>query len=68
MTGAKKRYQQKVEKTYIDLYPTDEDIKSRFVERQTQGEGKATYIKRLIREDIKKELVERQAKESETFD
>jgi hypothetical protein len=50
---ARANYRQKVEKVQFDLYPTDEDIKKRLAEVK-DGEGKATYIKRLIREDIKK--------------
>lgn len=49
---ARANYRKKIVKLTIELYPTDEDIKERLAERQAQGEGKATYIKRLIREDI----------------
>lgn len=48
---ARANYRKKVEKLQIELYPTDNDIKERFKEI---NEPKATYIKRLIREDIKK--------------
>ena len=41
----------KVEELRVELYPSDEDIKKRIAERVEAGEGKATYIKRLIRED-----------------
>jgi transcriptional regulator with XRE-family HTH domain len=44
----------KVEKLQVELYPSDEDIKNRIAERVEAGESKATYIKRLIREDIAK--------------
>lgn len=50
---ARANYRKKVERVQFDLYPTDEDIKQRLAEVK-DGEGKATYIKRLIREDIKK--------------
>lgn len=50
---ARANYRKKVVKLTIELYPTDEDIKERLEERKT-NEGKATYIKRLIREDIKR--------------
>ena len=50
---AKNKYKEKVEVLRVELYPTDDDIKSRISERVSAGEGKATYIKRLIREDIK---------------
>lgn len=51
---ARANYRKKIEKLQFDLYPTDEDIKNRLAERCEAGEGKATYIKRLIREDIAK--------------
>lgn len=59
MTEALKRAQQKykqnnVTKVTIEFYPTDEDIKQHLAERVASGEPKATYIKRLIREDIKR--------------
>lgn len=49
---AKQRYRQKIRELRVELYPTDEDIKNRLAERVEAGEPKATYIKRLIREDI----------------
>ena len=51
---AKNRYREKVVELRVELYPTDEDIKSRLSERLEAGEPKATYIKRLIRQDIEK--------------
>ena len=51
---ARANYRQKVKKLYIELYPTDEDIKARLEQRNAQGEPTTTYIKRLIREDMKK--------------
>ena len=49
---ARANYRKKVEKLQIELYPTDKDIKKRLEEIE---EPKATYIKRLIREDIAKD-------------
>ena len=49
---ARKAYKKKIETVRVELYPTDEDIKARIAERLEAGEKKATYIKRLIREDI----------------
>jgi hypothetical protein len=49
---ARANYKKKVEKLQMELYPTDEDIKKRLAEMAEAGEGKATYVKRLIREDI----------------
>ena len=49
---ARANYGKKITELRIELYPTDQDIKHRLEEIQ---EPKATYIKRLIREDIKKE-------------
>ena len=48
---ARANYRKKVTELRIELYPTDEDIKQWLAEID---EPKATYIKRLIREDIKK--------------
>ena len=48
---AKKKYKAKIEELRVELYPTDFDIKKKL---KTVG-AKATYIKRLIREDIKKD-------------
>lgn len=48
---ARANYRKKITELRIELYPTDEDIKSHLEKIQ---EKKATYIKRLIREDIKK--------------
>ena len=53
--NAKQRYKQKIQELRVELYPTDEDIKTRLAERIAAGEPKATYIKRLIREDMKKD-------------
>ena len=52
---ARANYRKKVEKLQIEFYPTDEDIKNRIAERGAAGEGKATYIKRLIREEKNRE-------------
>lgn len=52
--NAKNKYRAKVEELRVELYPTDEDIKERIAERLAAGEPKATYIKRLIREDIER--------------
>lgn len=49
---AKNKYREKVRELRVELYPTDADIKERITERVNAGEGKATYIKRLIREDM----------------
>lgn len=54
MNESKRKYKKKIEELRVELYPTDEDIKERLAERVAAGEPKATYIKRLIREDIKK--------------
>ena len=51
---ARARYRKKVEELRVELYPTDLDIKIQIANRIVKGEKKATYIKRLIREDIKR--------------
>lgn len=52
--ASKNKYKAKIEELRVELYPTDGDIKARIAERLAAGEGKATYVKRLIREDIKR--------------
>ncbi len=47
---ARKAYKAKIEELRVELYPTDGDIKKHLT---TVG-AKATYIKRLIREDIRR--------------
>lgn len=48
---AKKKYQTKVKRFTVDFYPTEADL---FEQLQKQPQ-KQTYIKNLIRADIKKE-------------
>jgi predicted DNA binding CopG/RHH family protein len=52
---ARENYRKKVERLYLELYPTDEDIKAKLAEIAAQGIGKTTYIKELIRKDIEKQ-------------
>ncbi|MBQ9949908.1 MAG: hypothetical protein IJO93_04215 [Clostridia bacterium] len=52
---ARANYNAKCEHFSMVLYPSEEDIKKRIAERIEAGEPRATYIKRLIREDIRKE-------------
>lgn len=52
---ARANYRKKVVELRVPLFPTDEDIKTRLEEIQAQGEGKAAYVRRLIREDIAKD-------------
>ena len=54
MNESKRKYRAKIRELRVELYPTDEDIKNRLSERLEAGEPKATYIKRLIREDIQR--------------
>ena len=49
---ARENYKKKVRRIYLELYPTDEDIKTRLDNRKDAGEPVTTYIKRIIREDI----------------
>lgn len=49
---ARENYKKKVRRVYVELYPTDEDIKARLDDRKDAGEPATTYIKRIIREDI----------------
>lgn len=52
---ARANYKKKIVTLRVELYPTDEDIKTRLAELTEKGEAKSAYIKRLIREDIAKE-------------
>lgn len=47
---AKRKYQKKVNRMTIDFYPTESDL----WEHINKQEAKTTYIKDLIRADIKK--------------
>ena len=58
---AKNKYRKKIEELRVELYPTDEDIKARIAERVAAGEAKATYIKRLIREDMQRRIMQNNA-------
>ena len=51
MNKAKRNYKKKIRRIYIELYPPDEDIKNKLNEL---NEPTATYIKRLIRQDLKR--------------
>lgn len=52
---AKAKYRKKVKTLQLEFYPTtDVDIIKRLDEVAASGEPKATYVKRLIREDMLK--------------
>lgn len=52
---AKRKYRKKTISFSMELYPkTDADIIEILIDRTANGEPKASYIKRLIREDILK--------------
>lgn len=48
---ADKKYKTKVKKMMIEFYPTETDL----VEHLEKQDKKQTYIKNLIREDMKRE-------------
>ncbi len=50
---ARANYRKKVEKVQFELFPADNDIIQR-LEEVKATEGKAAYIRRLIREDIER--------------
>lgn len=50
--NAKKRYKSKIEELRVELYPTDADIKAHL---RALNIPKATYIKRLIRNDMNRQ-------------
>lgn len=51
---ARANYKKKIKRVFLELYGTDEDIKEHLDKVKDEGEPVSTYIKRLIREDIKK--------------
>lgn len=51
---AQAKYKKKVQKIRFDLFPTDTDIKEHLEAKKAAGEPTATYLKRLIREDMKR--------------
>jgi len=51
---ARANYNAKCEHFNMVLYPSEQDIKERIKERIEAGEPRASYIKRLIREDIER--------------
>ena len=57
---AKNKYKEKIEEFRVELYPTDADIKAHLAAQNTP---KATYIKRLIREDIARSKSRQRANE-----
>lgn len=51
---ASKKYDAKAKRIEIKIFPSEQDILDRIIEISSE-EGYAPYIKRLIREDIKKD-------------
>jgi hypothetical protein len=51
---ASKKYDAKAKRVEIKIFPSEQDILEKILKVSTQ-EGVAPYIKRLIREDIKKD-------------
>ena len=51
---ARANYRAKLKRIQFDIYPTEQEIADRIDEQKEKGEAIAAYIKRLIREDIKK--------------
>jgi len=51
---ARANYRAKLKRVQFDIYPTEQDIRDHLDAKTEQGETIAGYIKRLIREDIKK--------------
>lgn len=50
--NARANYKKNIKRVFLELYGTDEDIKTQLEARKAAGEPVATYIKRLIREDM----------------
>lgn len=51
---ARSNYKKKIKRVFLELYGTDEDIKEHLDEVKAAGEPVSTYLKRIIRENIKK--------------
>lgn len=51
--AAKKKYQEKSKRYYLECYPSETDIIAK-LESEREKDGYVKYIKRLIREDIAK--------------
>lgn len=49
---ARANYKKNIKRVFLEFYGTDEDIKTQLEARKAAGEPVATYIKRLIREDM----------------
>ena len=49
---ARANYKKNIKRLFLELYGTDEDIKEQLEKKKAAGEPVATYIKRLIREDM----------------
>ena len=58
LKAAKAKYRKKVKTLQLELFPNDSDILQRLEEVVASGEPKATYVKRLIRADIAKQMQE----------
>ncbi len=50
-----KKYKERVKTIRFDCFPTDSDIIDHIEAKKAAGEPTATYLKRLIREDMKGE-------------
>lgn len=46
-------YKRNIKRIFLELYGTDEDIKEHLEKKKEAGEPVSTYIKRIIREDMK---------------
>lgn len=51
---AKAKYKEKVKTIRFDCFPTDQDIIDHIEAKKAAGEAVATYLKQLIREDMKR--------------
>lgn len=50
----RERYNQKIVRFLVEVFLHEEDIAERLEEIKKTGESRQQYVKRLIREDIKK--------------
>lgn len=49
------KYKERIKTIRFELFPTDTDIREHLEAKKAAGEAVATYLKKLIREDMQKE-------------
>ena len=63
----KQKYKDQIKLIRFELYPTDTDIKDHLEAKKAAGEATATYLKRLIREDMQREAREEASEQFQNY-